>query len=157
MSEKNEEEEQDRTPWVSVRISLSKNHRVLSLRDTIEDAPRNLRWEAMGAAVDLWLNTFIVAWADGDLTNWKPEDVEDMVHWKGKPGELIKSLKTLGFFEAGPGMKVAGWLKHQKRALRDRMRYYDGAGRKPPVRQGPNADSDIIARNTAAARAARRK
>jgi hypothetical protein len=150
-----EPEEQDRTPWVSVRISLPKNHRTLSLRDTIEEAPRNLRWEAMGAMIDLWINTFAVAWADGDLSKWRPEDVEEMIAWKGKPGEFVKALKAIGFIEKGGGIKVAGWLKHQRRALRDRLRHYEISGRQPPTGRAPSDDSAKIAERTAAARKAR--
>lgn len=150
-------EESDRTPWISVRISFPKNHRTLNLRDAIEEAPRNLRWEAMGAMLDLWISTFTVAWSDGDLTKWRPEDIEEMIAWKGKPGELIKALRAVGFIAPGEGVKVAGWLKHQKRALRDRMRHYDKAA--APASNGrahtPPDDSEKIAARTAAARGAR--
>ncbi len=158
MIPKEPESDIDRTPWVSVRISVPKNHRVLELRDTIEDAPRNLRWEAMGALLDLWVNTFIVAWADGDLSKWKGEDIEEMIAWKGKPGALIKGLREVGFIEAGDGLKIAGWLKHQKRALRDRLRYYEESGRKPPApRRTPADDTDEIRARTKALREGRGK
>lgn len=111
----------------------------------------------MGAVLDLWINTFTVAWSDGDLSKWKPEDIEDMVAWKGKPGELVKALKSIGFMESGAGnLKVAGWLKHQKRALRDRLRHYEQTGRRPPSgRPTPPDDSEAIAKRTAAAKKAR--
>lgn len=151
-------DETDRTPWISVRISFPKNHRTLTLRDTIEEAPRNLRWEAMGAMLDLWINTFTVAWSDGDLSKWRPEDVEEMIGWHGPPGALIKALKSeeVGFIESGGGMKVAGWLKHQRRALRDRLRHYESTGRRPVTgRPAPVDDSDSLSKRTAAARRSR--
>lgn len=153
-----ETDDVDRTPWISVRISLPRHHRTLALRDTIEDAPRNLRWEAMGAMLDLWINTFTVAWADGDLSKWRPEDIEEMVAWRGKPGLFIEALKSIGFMDPGSeSMRVTGWMKHQKRALRDRLRHYETTGRPLPSGRpaAPADDSEKIRQRTAAARKSR--
>ena len=128
------EEQEDRTPWICVRISMRHNGKVLQLRDKLG---LNSRHEAMGVILDLFVNTFINAWEDGNWKNHKPDDIEEMLGWRGDPGNLYAAFQEIRIMD---GMQVRNWLKHQKRSIYSRA-YHRGSSpednRKPFVKSAP--------------------
>ena len=136
--------DEDRTPWIKIRISLSKNRKVLELKNLLK---LHSRQEALGVVVDLFTATYIHCWADGNWSKSTPEHLEDLLDWRGEPGELYSALHACEFME---NKKVKGWLRHQNRLVSNRLRYYERMGKKPTV-QDPN-ETRLRAKAAVAAR-----
>ena len=108
--------EEDNTPWVKIRVTLPGSRKVLRLKKLLD---LNSRHEALGIAVELFAQTYLNVWKDGDWSRWKVEELEEKIGWRGEEGQLTKALQESGFLD---GMKVHNWEKQQWRLIDKRMR-----------------------------------
>lgn len=127
-----DEDSADRTPWIAIKISFSRNKKILRLRDKLSIS----RHQAMGLVLDLYLQTFVNAWKTGNLSDWGDEDIEEMVGWRGEPGQLAATLREVGIFDPGTSA-VHDWVRCQKTAIRHRLRRQQSDDEAtPPLRNG---------------------
>ena len=97
--------------WIKVDEELpdhNKTRRLMKLLDIDND-------KAVGLVVKLWLFTFRVAIATGDLEPWGDDGIAEGVRWKGDPHKLVEALRTCGKAledgSRGPGF-LEGYIVH---------------------------------------------
>lgn len=51
---------------------------------------------------------------DGILTGYSTQEIESIVDWRGKPGQCVEAMVTVGFLEKiENGFRVHGWDEHE--------------------------------------------
>ena len=90
---------------------------------------------AVGLLIGIWRFTMTRGGAHGDLSRFRPEQIEMACEWKGRPGALVEALCRSHFFDiTDTGYVVHDWddwsgqmmLKREKKAAA--MRDYRAAG-----------------------------
>src|SRR3990167_436699 len=142
-------------PYVPLYASLLKHRKIFALKRMLNLRTRR---EAVGIVGTLFLLTLESAWSNGDLGQYAPADLEELLEWDGEAGEMVRALQECGNGSTGflDGMKVNDWAQINKRLIdgragrklrHDRMR---GAPPKPPTRKphsnGAHNSSDPRAR-----------
>lgn len=92
--------------WIKVDEELpdhNKTRRLMKLLDIDND-------KAVGLVVKLWLFTFRVAIATGDLEPWGDDGIAEGIRWKGDPHKLVEALRNCGK-TIGDGSRGSGFLE----------------------------------------------
>lgn len=123
MSEENVNE--DRTPWVKVKVNITKHRKTLKLARMLDIE----RQTAVGILIDLFAQTYMNVWQTGDWDGWEPGDVEFSLGWNGESGLLLKALRDCGWLD---GTVVHDWTTTQARQIARRA---NREGMPPPPPQ----------------------
>lgn len=104
--------------FVAVDEDLEDHPKTVSLCEQLSD---DLAWAYL---IRLWRWTMKYA-KDGDLSRYRPSQIERAVRWQGESGALVQALVASGFIDAEP-MRIHDWEKHNGRwvakAERDKER-----------------------------------
>lgn len=147
-------EDDESTPWVKIKISLAGSRKVFRLKNVLDLNSRN---ESLGIIVNLYIQTWIHAWKDGDWSKWEPADLEEKLGWRGEGGGMIKGLQESGLLD---GMRVHNWHKRQRGQINRRIRKNGWNEVRGNVirRPGPQEeDPNYLANRTKAVLAAKEK
>jgi len=65
--------------------------------------------------IRLWAYCGMYHSKDGRLTGYAEQEIESLVNWWGKPGEMLAALEKVGYVqrENGAGWAMADWGEHQ--------------------------------------------
>jgi len=130
------------SPFVQIKLSLRGHPKLLKLRRLLQLPHRR---DALGIVTDLFLFALEQAWADGDLSCFDDDDLEERLEWDGDRGALIAALQNCGreleTGEAEPGFlvgkRVHDWVPHNKRLIDGRLLRKERRGGPAPSSPSP--------------------
>lgn len=115
--------------WLRLDADLPGHPKVRRLARALGIEPAT----ATGHVVTLWCWALRYA-ADGDLSGFSADDLEDGAGWGGERGALARALEEVGFVDGGEdgAAELHGWRERQERvvaaraATRERVRRHRG-------------------------------
>lgn len=141
------EDDGDRTPWIKIKISLPRHHKVYQLQKLLN---LNSRQEAVGFLIDVFIATYTNCLRDGNWSKWGVAGFEETIGWLGTPGDAVRALTTCGFVDPD-SLQLHDWVKNQRQAIYSKLRRSSGGppaysnGHRPHT---PVDDSHILRERT---------